>query len=496
MGLEDWGYKKEIVMLIPIMMITMIFGITPFFTLSQEAPLAMTEDQIMQSKEYQDFMEAQKAFSEFTGDTSSAEYKTLEEDFRQKQEAFYSLIPADQPAEEDIQQDNSSGPKENEEKTTTEEKRETPSTQSPESAQEETSPEDQDVSSKKDTPSATQDAPKETALDQEKREIREATPQEPSSVSEETPVVPIEPSLEAQEALIPEESLSEEPVGIDTMSLENPQGNWLFKRIWWERAEERYERIRLLVDAIWEQRNEFFKQRNQLDRNILDPFYMNIGIGRGELQTILSEITDFLEQQREQQDELSEQERGLYETYITEEETLKQLKLDVDMITNLDQAIDEALGTFMNQINRVKNYESEAWKNFKEIAHILNDTRARELYYMIEGAARNIKTISIYLEQEFFTHFHKLIEDTKTRVARVQSQMDALKEKGVLFQKQAEQLEQEQITDEDQEDEDEQEEAKPKPKLGWIDWIMSGASDVFSYIWSIIRMPYDMIFGK
>jgi chromosome segregation ATPase len=223
---------------------------------------------------------------------------------------------------------------------------------------------------------------------------------------------------------------------------------------------------------------------------------MNIGIGRGELQTILAEITDFLEQQREQQGELSEQERGLYETYVTEEETLKQLKLDVDMITNLDQAIDDALGTFMNQINRVKNYESEAWKNFKEIAHILNDTRARELYYMIEGAARNIKTISIYLEQEFFTHFHKLIEDAKTRIARVQSQMDALKEKGVLFQKQAEQLEQQQITAEDQEGEEDEEEAMPKPKLGWIDWIIGGTSEVFGYIWSIIRMPYDMIFGK
>jgi hypothetical protein len=308
---------------------------------------------------------------------------------------------------------------------------------------------------------------------------------------------PVAPKIEAQETLIEdisgEPAIEAEPVGIDTVSLENPQGNWLFKRIWWERAEERYEKIRIMVDAIWESRNTFFKERNQLDRTVLDPFYMAIGIDRGELQTILTEINDFLEKQREQQGDLTEQERVLYETYATEEETLKQLKLDVDMITNLDHAIDDALGTFMNQINRVRNYESEAWKNFKEIAHILNDTKARELYYMVEGAARNIKTISTYLEQEFFTHFNKLVEEAKMRVARVQSQMDALKEKGVSFQKQAEQLEQQNVKEEE---EQEEEEVKPKPKLGWFDWMVSGASDVFNYIWSIIRMPYDMIFGK
>jgi len=350
----------------------------------------------------------------------------------------------------------------------------------------------------------TADEPETTTIEAEiATEETVAEPQEtPAADAPAEPTeLPVAPKIEEQETLIEDvseelfakEEEKEDPAGIDTVSLENPQGNWLFKRIWWERAEERYEKIRILVDAIWESRNTFFKERNELDRKVLDPFYMSIGIDRGELQTILAEINDFLEKQREQQGDLSEQERVLYETYSTEEETLKQLKLDVDMITNLDHAIDDALGTFMNQINRVRNYESEAWKNFKEIAHILNDTKARELYYMIEGAARNIKTISTYLEQEFFTHFHKLIDEAKTRVARVQSQMDALKEKGVLFQKQAEQLEQ-QTAPED--DEQEEEVVKTKPKLGWFDWMVSGVSDVFGYIWSVIRLPYDMIFGK
>lgn len=448
-------------------MILMISGITPIFIHSQEIPpKTMTEEEIMESPEYKELMQAQESLENFTGDANSQEFKALMENWQQRQDAFSKIIPED------------STPQENTALTSEQETAET------------RTPEKQAESTDSAPAEGEQAAVPEPAAEELQPIVDEIT-------SEEITPEPVVAKIEEQEALIPEEEpISEEPVGIDTVSLENPQGNWLFKRIWWERAEDRYEKIRNLVEAIFEYRNTFFKERNQLDRNVLDPFYMSIGIDRGELQIILSEINDFLERQREQQGELSEQERVLYETYITEEEILKQLKRDVDMITSLDQAIDDALGTFMNQINRVKNYESEAWKNFKEIAHILNDTRARELYYMIEGAARNIKTISTYLEQEFFTHFHKLIEEAQTRVARVQSQMEALKEKGVLFQRQAEQLEQQQTASEDQENEEDEEESKPNPKVGWIDWMVNGVSDVFGYIWSIIRMPYDMIFGK
>ncbi len=71
--------------------------------------------------------------------------------------------------------------------------------------------------------------------------------------------------------------------------------------------------------------------------------------------------------------------------------------------------------------------------------------------------------------------------------------MESLKEKGVSFKRQTELLEQKQEQLAEEEDE---EEVAPKPKLGWFGWIMSGLSTVSDYIFSIIRMPYDLIFGK
>jgi hypothetical protein len=327
--------------------------------------------------------------------------------------------------------------------------------------------------------------------------VPEEAPQEntqaPVAEPTQTVIPTIPEPIKEEPIVIPEEPETQEaPAGIDTVSLENPQGNWLYKRIWWERAEERYEKIRMLVDTVWGSRIIFFDKRNELDRNVLDPFYLNVGIGQGELQIILTELLDFFEKHREEQGDLSEQERALYDTIAAEEEDLKQLKQDVESIANLDRAIDDALGTLMNQINRVRQYERQAWENFKEIAHILNDTKARELYYMIEGAARNIKNINTYIEQDFFNHFAQLIGEATKHVSRIQNQIESLKEKGVSFKRQTELLEQKP----EQPEEQEEEEVAPKPKLSWFGWIMAGLSNISNFVFSIIRIPYDMIFGK
>lgn len=313
----------------------------------------------------------------------------------------------------------------------------------------------------------------------------------------EIPAIP-EPTVD-EESTINQEITPQSPVGIDTVSLEEPQGNWLFKKIWWERAEERYEKIRLLVDAIWNSRTEFFRKHRELNRDILDSFYVNVGITQGDLQTMINDIIEQFEKQREEEGDLNEEEREEYEKIATEQESLKQLKMDVDSIAYLDHELDKALETLMKQINDARALEDQAWKNFKEIAHILNDSKARELYYMIEGAARNIKNISTYIERDFLTHFDMLIDKTKEHIEHVNESIQALKEKGITFKSQAEQAmlqrEQEKQQAEEEATEQEEEENQPKPKTGWINWIISGITKSFNFIFSIIRLPYDMIFG-
>jgi len=314
-------------------------------------------------------------------------------------------------------------------------------------------------------------------------------------------VIPVLPEPTADLVVeIPEQLEAEEPVGVDTVALEDAQGNWLFKRIWWERAEERYGKIRSQVNTVWESRINFFVKRNDLDRNVLDPFYLSIGVSQGELQVILNELNAFFEEQRELQGDLNEQERALYEILASEQDALKQLRLDVESIAKIDHAIDDALGVLMDQINRVRQFEKQAWENFKEIAHVLSDTKARELYYMMDGAGRNIKNISVYLEQPFMHHFTRLIDEVKKHVSRVQKEIQSLKEKGVDFKRQvdkvAQQEEQERRAKEAQE-EAEQEEMKAKPKKQtWFGWIVSWPKKVWDFVVFVVTYPYELIFGK
>ena len=292
----------------------------------------------------------------------------------------------------------------------------------------------------------------------------------------------------------------EEPAGIDTVSLEDAQGNWLFKKIWWERAESLYGKIRDSVNSIWESRTKFFVQRNELDKMVLDPFYIAIGMGQGELQVILNELEEFFHKEREKDGDLNDKERALYEALEEEQEAFRQLKLDVSSITKLDQAIDEALGTLMDQINKARQLEKQAWDNFKEIAHILNDIKARELYYLMDGAGRNIKNINVYLEKDFSQHFTRLISEAKKHVARVSDQIKSLKEKGVDFKRQADRLAQyeeqeKQKAMQEQQEEEETHAKKAQPKQGWVDWMMTLPIKIWDFITSIVKWPYELIFG-
>jgi hypothetical protein len=303
------------------------------------------------------------------------------------------------------------------------------------------------------------------------------------------------------EVEVPEIFEKEEPVGIDTVSLEDAQGNWLFKRIWWERAEDRYGKIRDLVNSIWESRTKFFVQRNELDRTVLDPFYVSIGMGQGELQVILTELEDFFHKEREKEGDLSDKDRALYEALEEEQEAFRQLKLDVESITNLDHAIDDALGVLMDQINRARQLEKQAWDNFKEIAHVLSDIKAREVYYLMDGAGRNIKNISMYLEKDFSNHFARLIAEAKKHISRVLDQIKSLKEKGVDFKRQADRIAQQeeqekQKIEQEQQEEEEAAARKAKPKQGWVDWAMTLPMKLWDLIVSLVKWPYDLIFGN
>lgn len=301
-----------------------------------------------------------------------------------------------------------------------------------------------------------------------------------------------QPNLDAAKDL---DSSPEEPIGIDTIHLQEPQGNWLFKRIWWERAQQRYEKIRVLVDQIWEMRVGFFLNRSEVDRTKLDPFYLFIGFEQGAVQEELNDLIEKLAQEEQATGILDTEEKTLLLDIQEQKKILEGLRSDIGLISQLDHSIDESLERLMEQINRVRVYERDSWNYFKEIAQVLSDTKARELYYKMDTSWRNIKDIYKYLQNDFLAHFQDIINKLNTELVRVRTLVAGLKEKGFDLKKQSELLKQgpQKPVQVAMDEEDSQESLPERSFFGAIGYSII---DGFSLFWEIVTMPFSYIYHK
>ncbi len=326
-----------------------------------------------------------------------------------------------------------------------------------------------------------QEGQSDVVQDEDETEVETEPVQEKVATEEE---IKQEKKVEVEEESKPELEV-QEPLGIDTVDLAEPQGNWLFKRIWWERAEERYEKINQLVQKMMEMRVNFFVKRADLDKKVLDPFYLQVGMNHSELLLTITMLIEQLEQEREDEGVLTIDQREQLELLEQERSAISQLQKDVESIQELDGSVDSALATLIETMNTMRQHERDAWVNFKEIARVLSEKKARELFYMIDASWQHIKKLRDYIEKEFGPYFAKLVIGVNEHIGNVQKEVDELKEKGIELKKSVElltQKEEKPFYNYDDEDEDEDE----YKETSWIGLI----GDL---IWSIITFPITLI---
>ncbi len=228
-----------------------------------------------------------------------------------------------------------------------------------------------------------------------------------------------------------------EIVGFDNVNLAEPKGNWLYKRIWWEKAERLYEKIKELADKIQEFRIVFFARRHELNHTILDPFYINLGIERGELGETIAYFIEFSEQTKQEEAAPDEKRAELLQTVAQEKKTLEQLQQEAQTVNKIDHALDDALMRLDDQLNQAHRYEQLAWQNFKAINRELSDKKARELYYGMDTYWKNLNTINTYLSDPFTKYFEQLVAKIEQETGKIKTVTQGLKEKGIDLQAQA-----------------------------------------------------------
>lgn len=283
--------------------------------------------------------------------------------------------------------------------------------------------------------------------------------------------------------------------GINTLDIDEPQGNWLYKRLWWQRAEQQYEKTKGLVDAIMEARMGFFSRRTELDRAILDPFYLDVGLSRGNLEEIIETLVEKSKESREKHGALKPEERAFLELIEAEKNNLEQLQKDIQKISDVDHSIDDAIDVLIKQINQARNFERQSWRNFKQIAQELNDKKARELYYGMVTYFQNINDIGGYIQGPLAQHFNQLEALVKEQVNKVQQAMKTLKEKGVDFKKQSHQFDESSKAECPVEAEKVQEQPKSFFAKSWA-MVSGGVSTSLGFVWSGIKKVWDVTIGR
>lgn len=258
-----------------------------------------------------------------------------------------------------------------------------------------------------------------------------------------------------------------EPTGIDTVDVKEPEGNWLFKRIWWEKSKEIYGKIRERVDKIVESRMHFFKERVKLDRDVLDPFYVEIGLDQGALRESVDYLLGLFKKDLDEDGILSASAREKYAALQEEKAAITKLGESVATVQGLDHKLDETLEELMNQINLARSYESEAWQRLDQIAEELSDKKAREHYYAIATLWRNVKEIGNYIQGPFAQHFIQLAQASVQNVKSIKSIADLLQQKGFALKERVELT----LKEDEKPSDDEEDEWPVKKPIGWGAWL-------------------------
>ena len=273
------------------------------------------------------------------------------------------------------------------------------------------------------------DEESEQSEDSGSEEIESKEEEKPESKEEEKPESKEEEKEEPKKVLT---VIEKEPeIGIDTVDIEEAQGNWLFKRIWWSKAEKKYEKIRKIFESVLDSRSIFIAKRAEIKKSILEPFYISLGLSQQDLQRLIEKLLNYIADELNAQEGMTNEGRKSLEKIKPENAVLKRIKSDLEDISRIETKMEDALRQLAENVQRVRKGERDAWDKFKDIAEVLDDIKARKLFYEIDFIAQDTFDVQAFILGEFTQHFDQFEEKIKKLVERIKESIESLKNKDI-----------------------------------------------------------------
>lgn len=248
--------------------------------------------------------------------------------------------------------------------------------------------------------------------------------------------------------------------GLETVQVSDEktgdQGNWVKKKNWLLKSYEVSSRIYNLATQIAQTKKIYQGKYNAIDEEF-DKFYKDLGMEEGKIKELFDNISRYLEKKKSKETEIltarSEKTGNVDQDFKKKievlegqikqmESDLEQLRLDMDAIADLDKSLTQRLQKVDEQITSSMTQTEAARTKVEDLWDIIDDKKARAIYYEVLNIEENLKAILSYLQDVLAGDFDKVVSLAKEKIALVTSNIKKLEDKGLIIKDRSHRVEQ------------------------------------------------------
>ncbi len=217
------------------------------------------------------------------------------------------------------------------------------------------------------------------------------------------------------------------PATLNTLG-EDDSGNWVLKRVWWEKAEDAFGHIMAYNSQVQDQQQLFFSARHDLEKQ-LEVDRQKLGL---PLEDLVKVVDHLLVMAGQAGNNLPENVSNQFvNTVVDNKSKLVALQAELNLMQKIDADQDSLMLQVVDQVQKCADYESKAWVDFKQIGRVLDDHKAQDLYQHVDSYQKNIQVVLKYLKGELYSVFTKYSQHATQKLISIDKMMQDLKGAGI-----------------------------------------------------------------
>ncbi len=293
------------------------------------------------------------------------------------------------------------------------------------------------------------------------------------------------------------------------------RGNWVKQRGWLKEAQLANEQVQKDAHSVKKSRTQFFTEFERIDKKI-NEFYGTQGFARGKMTSIVTDLKADMHKDKERRLEAARkrseaddapinfydvQREAIEQDVARLEREFEQFNLDMKSIADLDASLSERLKAVDKQIKDSSDVAVESAKKVDEMWWIIDDRKAADAFYVVQGFADKVSSIKKYLDEVLFTDFKKVAQTIEKQIEQVNKQVTAIEQRGLVVSHRATRVLKKEVPDvlavvaEEVAEESRAPRRRTTPVIAqsWGEYIMSLPQVILSSIGALIQAPITFL---